>query len=262
MRRLTILILALLACRVCAFPDASPLLGFVTAPAGTPISPVAHYPLDGNALDVSGNDNHGTVVGTFTSTNGVIGTAYYSPGEAVSFADYITADGIASLFDGSKAYTISAWGFVPSFTGETTFALFRAAPDRTVLRGVTIQIFAADSTSYAGTQGRAAFMLRNNDAILVVKSSSTVLGRWAHIAAVLDPVAGSATIFIDGQSENQGTPVTPSAPATAQILGDRIGGSRLASPVIVDDARIYDRVLSAANIARIMEGKDAIEELQ
>jgi hypothetical protein len=67
---------------------------------------VAYYPLDGNAIDISGNALNGTAVGTTPSTN-----RFGAPQSALAFngvSDLINC-GASNIFSFQANFTLSAW---------------------------------------------------------------------------------------------------------------------------------------------------------
>lgn len=68
---------------------------------------LAHFPLHGNATDLSGNDNNGSIVGNVSAApgpEGTAGTAMYFDGQS-----YIEIPASASLNDVGNSMTISYW---------------------------------------------------------------------------------------------------------------------------------------------------------
>ena len=74
---------------------------------------MAHYPFDGNASDMSGNGNHGTVNGASLGTDrhGVIGKAYSFDGAD----DWVESTNIVSAYN---KFTYSAWFSASYGTGN------------------------------------------------------------------------------------------------------------------------------------------------
>src|SRR5690242_13751960 len=82
------------------------LVGMLCFAAISLSAQVAYYPLDGNALDVSGHALHGTVVGATPATN-----RFGAPQSALSFngvGDYVNC-GASNIFCFQNNFTLSAW---------------------------------------------------------------------------------------------------------------------------------------------------------
>ena len=83
---------------------------------------IAHYPFNGNANDISGNNYHGTVVGTTPTTNrfGIVNSAYSFDG----VDDYITLPA-QSIVAYNGTFSISIW-FKQAISNTTFSYLFDA----------------------------------------------------------------------------------------------------------------------------------------
>jgi hypothetical protein len=84
-------------------------------------------------------------------------------------------------------------------------------------------------------------------------SAVTTLGQWYHSALVVKDVAGgvcTGELFVDGAS--QGSPLLPQLRHSGPLLGANLGsynnGTKDFLPGALDDLRIYDRVLTNAEI--------------
>jgi len=80
---------------------------------------IAYYPFNGNALDESGNENHGIVHGATLSTDrfGNTNSSYAFDG----VDDYISIPHAPSLNFGSGDFTVSLWVIYESTAGEQVF---------------------------------------------------------------------------------------------------------------------------------------------
>ena len=76
---------------------------------------MAHYPLQGNANDISGNGNNGSIVGNLTSADGPDGSA----GTAMYFngSSYIEVPANASINNTGESMSISYWVKTETFFG-------------------------------------------------------------------------------------------------------------------------------------------------
>ena len=216
------------------------MLGLQTAHADITTGLVARYTFDGNANDVSGNNNHGTLVGGMTLTTDRFGAA----NRAYSFNgtnSYISVPASASLNSPSTGCTQAAWvylygtslvgsGFNPllmkSLTGENGF-MYRmiANPD------------------YIG----AAF---NNWNTAMSAAQATPLNQWHHVATVFN--GSTVRYFYDGAfigtqpmvmtitPDNRPLTIGADTPGVFEIFNGKI-----------DDLCIYNRALSDTDILQL-----------
>ncbi len=190
---------------------------------------VAYWSFDGKdmsgttATDGSGNGNSGTLVGP-TAIPGVIGQALNFDGSN----DYINAGSAGSTL--TDNFTITAWV-------KGSVVNKRIVARRTGAGGTQWEIYADSGTGvlslYDGTAER---------------KSSTIItdGAWHFIATVVN---GSASQhYVDGSAS--GSTFTPSI--TTKVLNTGIGGWSDGSVLwngVIDEPRIYNRALSAAEVA-------------
>jgi hypothetical protein len=216
------------------------ILGITTAHADITSGLIARYPFDGNANDVSGNNNHGTLVGPVTLTTDRFGAA----NRAYSFngsSSYISVPASASLNSPTTACTQAAWvylygtslvgsGFNPlimkSLTSENAF-MYRmiANPD------------------YIG----AAF---NTWDTAQSAGQVTPLNQWHHVATVFNGTTvryfydgafvGSQPMAMTITSDNRPLTIGADTPGIFEIFNGKI-----------DDVCIYNRALSDADILQL-----------
>jgi len=193
----------------------------------------AHWKLDGNANDSSGNGRNGALNGTTTEDDGIFGDALEFDG----IDDYveITDNSFDSITD---AITLSAWitaDVLDISTQETIIAkdtawkLYRNATTETICFTCT-----ADSTeSVTGA-------VKIND------------GLWHHVVGVYD--GSDLYLYIDGVED--GTP--PNASGTITNFDDVYIGSEDDNPSeswegLIDDVRVYDYALDARQVKILFE---------
>jgi hypothetical protein len=195
---------------------------------------VAYYPLDGSAVDTSGNNNNGTLTnnsGTWVS--GKIGTG------ALRLAgnDYVNVPHSASL-DASSAITISAWVKVPAGLPGNVGLMSR--------NGV-FQIRASES-------GGSTFYTYNDSNTLRGFGGPELRNdTWHHVAYVYDSNSAQpkAKIYSDGNLV--ATDNGQNGTLAVNTNGIKIGmsfDSEYANATI-DDVRIYNRALSASEIGEL-----------
>ena len=204
---------------------------------------VAHYLLNTNAREAQGTGRDGVIHGAVPARDrhGVLGGAMWFDG----LDDYIFADG-----DGLPAAerTVSLW--------------FKA--DQVASRPMLLSYgggggFGESWLMGLDNEGEAAYYLGHHYAVRTLRYaySSTPTNEWHHFAATAD--ANGQRIFVDGQlrAEDTGAIPTTGIPGTQLSFGVAVGAGGIApySDVntgyfqgALDDIRIYDRVLPAADI--------------
>jgi len=92
------------------------------------------------------------------------------------------------------------------------------------------------------------------------ESTGVVLaGTWLHIACTVDQSTGAWRTYLDGVLDCSGTGHTTAASGSTLGIGGRYGGVGVANGIL-EDVRIYNRVLSAGEIMTLyaLDGCDAI----
>jgi hypothetical protein len=209
-----------------------------TAPPPPPTGLVASYNFDAGTgttvADLSGNANNGTITGATWATAGKNGGALSFNGTSnyVQFPD-------SSSLDLTTGMTLEAW-VNPAALGTTwRTVLFKAQG-----AGMVYALYAnQDTTRPVGQVGIGS---EKN----VVGTASLALNAWSHIAVTYD---GSALrLYVNGALAAT-TAVTGTIPVSNGVL--RMGGNSVWGEWfggLIDDARIYNRALSAGEIATDM----------
>lgn len=218
---------------------------------------VAYFPFAGSADDASGNGHHGTAYGATLSADrfGNTNSAYSFDG----VNDYINVP-YATAFQLS-AFTLAAWVCPEGdlSAGSRGVAIAARGED-----GTTDRLWS--SFEIVGEQNRwgtgVTLLYENNadsecvyDTGLYPQAQS-----WTHIAATRS-LAGAVTIYIDGIAVGQWDDTPP--PSTL-CTRDMTIGARWYSPGgsgpyeltnffsgLIDEVRLYDRPLSAAEIREL-----------
>ena len=199
----------------------------------------AHWPLDGNANDASGNGNHGKVEGaTLTSDrNGKANAAYHFDGGK---CDAIRVPSSPSLKGITSVSTIAAW-IKPERWDNTWVNVFSKGEQKR-----QYGLFAKDSgTLYMNDS------YRNDSPDVSAKMPEGLkLGVWQHVAIVYD---GSKTVaYVNGKP---GEPKSTSGQFVPNdedfMLGRDDYVDRENYWGDMDDVRIYNRALSASEIVAL-----------
>ncbi|QTN30902.1 discoidin domain-containing protein [Akkermansiaceae bacterium] len=193
---------------------------------------LAHYPLDGNADDTSGNGNHGTVNGATPSDD---------------------ADGHANgcfRFDGNDSIDI------PGFTGNHptgTFAAWVTADgydtgfnQLNLIFGQNdnLQIGLGDSS--IGADGQWVLRHRSDGGFVNPAGPLPNLGRWTHVAGVWTET--EAILYLDGVEVSHVANGTLVAGAPPAKLGSHPFAAQNYWKGKIDDVFLYDRALDLAEI--------------
>ncbi len=203
---------------------------------------VGHWTFDGkdmisNVADVSGQGNHGSLVGQ-TSTTTAIGKI----GQALDFDG--SDDDVQLLsnpLDGVSAFSISGW-VNPDSTSSGTFSLvsrWAGGGDNQIL--------------IRGGDGGVQFYTFNASAVQVGGNISTYsINTWQHFVATYD--GSTMRMYKDGVVSATTYSQTGNMANTSG--GPRIGGGSGSGSEYymngqIDDVRIYNRALSASEITQL-----------
>jgi hypothetical protein len=197
---------------------------------------VAYYPFAGNALDESGNGNHGTVHGAtlVTDRNGDADQAYHFNGNS-----YIGVADSDSL-DIESALTLAAW----------------IRPDREDGGWMVVQ---KNDLEHGGTlynldiqPGSVSCSLRiaggGTSSENATGTTPIAVGEWQHIAATWD--GETIRVYYNGQLDGERPFPQTLATGDGELWIGRYYG---AFDGDIDEVRIYNRALSAAEIVEIAE---------
>jgi hypothetical protein len=194
---------------------------------------VGWWEFDGDALDASGNGRNGSLQGNAHFDTGIFDQALVLGGSP----DYVNVDGYKGV-QGGHPFSICAWV-------KTT-----ATGDNTIV-------------SWGTTTGRQKVDFRLYQGRLRVEHGSgnlqgnTVLAddMWHHVALTVEENAPiqqpQVTLYLDGQNDSQAT--TSTSTFDIQVGSDVAIGRRAMNsdryfPGLVDDVRVYDRVLSPEEV--------------
>lgn len=222
---------------------------------------LAHWTFEGNSTaDSSGFDHTLTLHGVTDFVTGVRGSALLL-GSGASWADRAS---VPLLSPGSRSWSVALWAR-PSATSPFTRMLlswYRCGADPNCAH--------EDAALYwLGLQpnGRPFWFVRGDgsDGATVEGPDSLVLGQWRHLAGTYDATAQMLRMYVDGQLvDSAESPIGAIAggPASVPIsLGrlHRVGWGQPGEYFVgaLDDVRIYERELSAAEVLTLSGGGTA-----
>jgi gliding motility-associated-like protein len=209
---------------------------------------LAHYKLDNNALDGSGNGNNGTFLGSVTATQDRFGNC----NKAMKFngtTGYMQIGNSVSLSSPAKAITLSAWARIDNSNDPDLLAsmICKVGPGDLDLHyrfgvGSDRKLFIGFTNTGASTN----FDFRSSSTI----SASVNLNAWHLYSVTYD---GSVIRFyFDGTLlgvTQSSTALMKNFNATLNLGRDQHGNDEYVSADL-DDIRIYNRALTAAEITQ------------
>ncbi|MGI6198362.1 MAG: LamG domain-containing protein [Candidatus Cloacimonadaceae bacterium] len=215
---------------------------------------IAYYPFNGNAYDMSGNGNNGSVVGATLSEDrfGNPDSAYYFDGN-----DYINIGQLPQL-QGAQGITVSCWiyrtssnrteGFVGKwYTSPQTnnvFLLYNGEGDYKNKGAFTVQ-YANAYNATTGMQG----------------TSTMPQHQWIHLVGTWNGADGVSKIYKNGVLDNSSVKIesmnhtiyyNTSYPAMIGNWG-YLWGSNYYMIGYIDDVRIYNRALTDAEVSHLYD---------
>jgi hypothetical protein len=209
-----------------------------------------------NALDFTGYGNTGTLTNfsdpTFTSmwTTGIVSGGLFFNTNGVTNSFVSVANSTNVNFDVSRAFTLAAWVNL-SVDGS---AQSNGAP--IICKGVAGQ----ESYSLDVTGGKFRVLMRNNSGNSAETASSAtapVAGTWYHVVGVFNRSPQFVRIYVNGNFETAGSGslTTVFVNTHALTIGCKESttnsGYNVPFQGIIDEARMYNRALSATDITEL-----------
>jgi hypothetical protein len=187
-------------------------------------APIGHWPLDGDALDISGNGNDGILMGDPQFVAGMVDGAI----ELDGVDDYVDC-GNAELLDITGEMTVAAWVKVDLFDknwqaivthGDSSWRIHRSSGSDNVAWGTS----GASPADITGTTNV-------ND------------GQWHHIAGVFD--GAQKFLYVDGAVDASAdfTGTINSSAIHSVNIGENNQATGRYFTGLIDDVRIYDKGL-------------------
>ncbi|MES2705244.1 MAG: LamG-like jellyroll fold domain-containing protein [Verrucomicrobiota bacterium] len=159
---------------------------------------VAHWPLDANALDATGNGHNGTVVGTVTfgqsGANGKTGSSADFPGPGHIDIPYTPdLNPGTQAENGSGSFSLAFWAFPTAAGGGAYRSPFTNREDNgTTSNGPMIYNDAAGNwTFWAGNNGSSG-QWNNRDA------GPVAVNAWTHVAITYDADTTTRKMLLNG----------------------------------------------------------------
>jgi len=195
---------------------------------------VGHWPLNGNANDISGYGNHGTVVGSTTwsedspdsnqtihLTGGYVELPSVNPREAISVSAWVKSD--------NTNYYSSVWQIVSKY-------------DAFIL-----------GVGGSGNNDTISFIIHNGSTWTNYNNSYAVPypDCWNYFVGTYDSNTQTSTLYVNGEKKNSQT--------SSGLINNDIGPINLGRNEtslslfhgLISDVRIYDTALTAEEVNRI-----------
>ncbi len=194
------------------------------------------------AADSSGQGNNGTVIGSPSWTSGKIGGALSFNGTTNEVS---TSDG--NSVKGLTQVTVSAWLKPTAYNPNFAEIYFEPTTVNAGNTRLEILLTPTGGIQMGGRSPDAASYVT-----WVQTAAAIPLNAWTLVTAVYDSVSGNYSIYLNGvlsaSSSSSGSAFTNSNPFATPFIGSE--GDTDAYDFIgsIDDVRIYNRALSAAEV--------------
>ena len=209
---------------------------------------LAYYPLNGNALDYSGNANHPTnTVGTPSWTTGMVGQCL--DGNQSNYFEISNNDALTLGQTAGKHWSISAWYKMASTSELSEFI------SRMDSNSYSSDYFFGISGAYFrwGTGGAS-------DTGAWLTKAEPTLNQWHHIVGTIQQdtsTSGEKKLYIDGSL---------SVTKTYSVRGTSTSSVNLGkADALLDELRIYERVLSDQEVSSLynlgLQGESGLNDI-
>lgn len=203
---------------------------------------VAYYPFNGNANDLSGNGNNGTVIGAILTSD-----RYERPASAYFFdgtSSYISVPDNNTL-DFTNTFSLCAWIRPDTARNE---ACVLGKPRSVVGTGFNILL----DTSIASGAYNVVYGMNDNALNFVARDSTNIpLHLWTFVVTTYD--GSNAKIYVNGILKKD-TAVTITLLNSSQPLNigwEGLSGFPRNFKGALDNIRLYNRSLSASEISNL-----------
>ncbi len=203
---------------------------------------VANYKLEGNPRDFSGRSFHGKSSGGVSYTAGRVG------GLAATFNGINGSISMPASVE--RNFSLACWVKTTATAGSGANWYNGMAIIDGDVPGV------AKDFGLAMLGNKAAFGIGNPE--LTITSAAAINdGNWHHLAATLNTDTGTMKLYVDGFLSASGTGPAGARSAPADLhLGSSGGGNFLDGTI--DEARLYNQVLTQQEIARLADSSSAL----
>ena len=198
---------------------------------------VAYWPLnDGSGLntaDIVGGDN-GTINGEVSWTTGILGGSLDFHGGGAATARVSIPDEAAIDFTATSSFTLTTWVQPGNMPGKYSQIMSKS---RGISPWYELGINSNNNWVFEGTASNV--------------EGSPVAPGWHHLAAVQNGTAGTRSLYVDGVLAGTGT--AQAANGTGELVFAEADSVSEAFSGFIDDVRIYNTMLSNAQIATLAQ---------
>lgn len=208
---------------------------------------ILHMPFNGNANDISGSGNHGTISGGVlptTDRKNALNGAYFFDG--TGYIDIPTLNSFAY-----KPISYSVWVVVKSYFPLSPGSKFRAIIGRQFTGNATCGMigFYADQNVLSGQIDNTFLYWMGAASTPDIPNSKTkpTIGEWVHLVFTQD-ASGKFSFYINGATTNTGSLSNVQNAVLPFRIGycDNILSEKWNDKI--DDVRVYNRVLTDQEI--------------
>jgi hypothetical protein len=200
--------------------------------ARQPADAIAWLPYEDGAAINRATTNAITASGAIQFDRGLIGDAavYGANGHHI----------VAGVFVTNNSYTVAAWLHLGSFSGARPIAGQRSGCNATL-----------DFVFVVWTSG--VLRLYGNGAVFRDSSVVVPLNQWVHVAAVSS--AAGVSFFVNGRTAGSGAALSIAGSGQPIQVGKDGGTCTTFYANRMDDVRVYNRALSAPEIAALANSR-------
>ena len=208
------------------------------------------------AVDSSGMGNNGTLVGGPTYVVGKIGSYCLSFNGT---SQYVNLGTLGSIGSNISNVSVSAWVFSTQNT-VTNNVIGTTNSGTTFAQNLSLQVNQNDVGVLLAGSVRSALIDNTTPLILSggTNANNISINTWHLIVATDNSSTNTIVIYVDGVSkaivyQDQQTPVTYTNFTSPMLIGafNKAGTINQFFAGNIDDVRIYNRVLSASDVAQL-----------
>lgn len=204
---------------------------------------LAHYTLDADGTDSSGNNRNAIVYGAPTYEVGKVNNAVNLNGTT----QYLEEAGAEVYMNSLTTFSICCWANLRANADTPVWCLNGAAYGST--SDSTGNLLRFDSVG-SDTAATDCFKFSLNGSHMESESFSYTVAVWHHLAITW--TSGTTPIlYVDGVSKAWGNPVVISGGITVDTLGIGRGNKSGFMNGLMDDFRVYNRELSSSEVTEI-----------
>ena len=225
---------------------------------------VGYWKLDepagaGFSVDSSGSGNGGFwAAGPVATTSAPSALASYTDPYSLNFSgntQYVNV-GTPAVLNNMSAYTVSAWVNIPAYPASgANYRIF----DKTNSSGASgPEMYITNTGTIASANGRYVTTAANS-----ISNGTVPLNTWTHVLATIDTATGTIKIYLNGTETTYSTQTTGAGALTNSDAANSFGiGAAIAAATryfvgSIDDVRVYNRVLTSAEITALSTGSTA-----